>query len=163
MPPTDDQLLSRLYEYAKLKKLRIHEHLGGGIQGVVCSTTLPSAVKAFKAELHYQREVAAYERIKERNITEVLGFAVPKPLSHHDGLMVIHMEIVRPPFVVDFASAGVDDYLYEYTPEMIAESLLERKERFEEGQWPTVLKIISKFRSHGIFLSDVKPGNITFA
>ena len=124
---------------------------------------VPSAVKAFKTELHYQREVEAYERIKECGIAEVCGFAVPKPLSHHDGLLIIHMEIVRKPYVVDFASAGVDGYLYDYTPEQIAESLQEKKELFDDGQWPTVLKIMSHFRTHGIYLVDVKPGNITFS
>jgi hypothetical protein len=162
MTPDDEKLLGRLHEYAKRGRLKIHEHIGGGIQGIVCSTTLPSAIKAFKAEEHYWREVNVYRRIKERNITKVCGFSVPKPIAHHDELLVIHMEIVRPPFVVDFASAGLDGPLFDYTPEVMEEYEAQRKEMFED-RWPQVKRIIAEFKSHGIYLSDVKPGNIMFA
>ena len=103
-----------------------------------------------------------YERIKEHGITNVCGCSVPKLLDCHDELLVIHMEIVRPPFVVDFASAGVDAPLFEYSPEVLAEWEETRRELFED-KWPLVRKIMSEFRSHGIYLSDVKPGNIMFA
>jgi hypothetical protein len=72
------------------------------------------------------------------------------------------MEIMRPPFVVDFASAGVDGPLFEYPPEILEESEEKRRELFGD-RWPIVRKIMSEFRSHGIYLSDVKPGNIMFA
>jgi hypothetical protein len=162
MTPTDNDLLARLHEYARRRKLKIHEHIGGGIQGIVCSTTLPSAIKTFKAPEHYWREVRVYERIKKCGITNVCGFSVPKPLAHHDELLVVHMEIVRPPFVVDFASAGVDGPLFEYPPEILQDYEAQRRDMFED-RWPRVKEIIAEFRRHGIYLSDVKPGNIMFA
>jgi len=85
---------------------------------------------------------------------------VPAPISHHDELLIIHMEIVRPPFVVDFASAGLDGPLFDYSAETLVEWVESRKELFEEN-WPRVMKIIAEFRAQGIYLSDVKPGNIT--
>jgi hypothetical protein len=162
MSTTDDPLLTRLHEYARRRKLKIHEHIGGGVQGVVCSTTLPSAIKAFKLAEHYWREVRVYERIKEMNITKVCGFSVPRPLAHHDELLVIHMEIVRPPFVVDFASAGLDEPIFDYPDEILEEAEEKRRELFGH-RWPVVRRIMSEFRSYGIYLSDVKPGNIMFA
>ncbi|MCY2962552.1 MAG: hypothetical protein NT069_02690 [Planctomycetota bacterium] len=158
---SDSDILRRLREYAKRRKLDIHEYLGEGIQGIVCSTTLPSAIKAFKDRDAYEREVAVYQRIKERGISSVCGCSVPTPFSHHDGLLVIHMGIVRPPFVLDFASAGLDGPLFEHSPEAISDWIESRMDLFGD-RWTTVLKIISVFRSHGIYLSDVKPGNITF-
>ncbi len=89
------------------------------------------------------------------------GFTVPKPLRRHDGLLVVEMELVVKPFVVDFASAGVDGPLFEYSAETLAEDEQRRREMFED-RWPTVKKIVAEFRSNGIYLSDVKPGNITF-
>jgi hypothetical protein len=162
LPVSDEDLKLRLNEYAKSRKLEIHEHLGGGIQGIVFSTYLPSAVKVFKRREHYDREVAVYRRIKERELFNVCGFTVPKPLRRHDGLLVIEMELVAKPFVVDFASAGVDGPLFEHSPEALADYEAERREMFEE-RWPTVQRIIAEFRSHGIYLSDVKPGNIMFS
>lgn len=154
-------MLSRLREYANRRKLEIHEQLGGGIQGVVYSTYSTSALKAFKEQSHFEQEVKVYQRLKERNVTNVCGFAVPRPISYNPHLLVIEMEVVNPPFVVDFASAGVDAPLYEYTPEIMAEWEESRQELFEEN-WPTVLKVIAGFRVYGIYLSDVKPGNIMF-
>jgi hypothetical protein len=159
----DSDLLSRIRQYAIRRKAEIHELLGSGVQGTVYSTTQRTAIKAFRMREHFLREVAVYERIKERGITKVCGFSVPYPLSHHDEFMIIHMEIVRPPFVLDFASAGVDAPLYEYSEETMAEWQEERKELFGEERWPIVRKIMSEFRSNGIYLSDVKPGNIMFA
>jgi hypothetical protein len=162
LPVSDDDLRTRLSEYASRRKLKIHEHLGGGIQGIVFSTYLPSAIKVFKRKEHYLREVTVYQRLKERDVSSVCGFAVPRPLRHHDGLFVIEMELVVRPFVVDFASAGVDGPLYDYTPEILEEHERSRKEMFED-KWPAVKQIMAEFRSHGIYLSDVKPGNISFA
>jgi len=159
---SDDELRSRLNEYAKRRKLKIHEHLGGGIQGVVFSTTLPSALKAFKREEHYWREVEVYARLKQNDVTNVCGFWVPRPLRRHDGLLIIEMEMVTKPYVVDFASAGVDGPLFDFDPEILEEHERSRKEMFED-RWPIVKQIMAEFRRHGIFLSDVKPGNITFA
>jgi len=31
-----------------------------------------------------------------------------------------------------------------------------------EDKWPLVKRIIREFKSYGIYLSDVKPGNIVF-
>ncbi|MBS0264098.1 MAG: hypothetical protein JSS02_19335 [Planctomycetes bacterium] len=160
-PVSDEDLRFRLTEYAKRRKLEIHEHLGGGIQGIVFSTYLPSAIKVFKRRVHYEREVAVYHRIKSRGISSVCGFTVPKPLRRHDELMIVEMELVVKPFVLDFASAGVDGPLFEYSAETLAEDEQRRKELFED-RWPTVKNIIAEFRMHGIYLSDVKPGNIMF-
>ena len=151
-----------MLEYAKRRKLEIHEHLGGGIQGVVFSTYLPSAIKVFKRREHYEREVSVYNRIKEHEISDICGFTVPRPLRFHDELLIVEMELVVKPFVVDFASAGVDAPLYEYTAETLAEDEQRRRELFEE-RWPIVKKLIAEFKHHCIYLSDVKPGNIMFA
>lgn len=162
MTPTDNALVARLHDYARRRKLKINAHIGGGIQGVVCSTTLPSAIKAFKEAEHFWREVAVYKRIKENGITSACGFSVPKPLQYHPDSLVIEMEIVRPPFVLDFASAGLDHPLFLHSPEILEEWEEGRKEVFGD-QWPLVRRVMSYFKSHGIYLSDVKPGNIMFA
>jgi len=51
MSTSETDPLSRLHEYARRRKLKIHEYLGDGIQGIVCSTTLPSAIKSFKENI----------------------------------------------------------------------------------------------------------------
>ena len=121
-----------------------------------------SAIKVFKEQLHFQQELKVYKRIKERNITNLCGFWIPKPLNYNSYLLIIEMEFVDPPFVVDFASAGVDAPLNEYTADIIADWEESRQELFGEN-WPSVQKLIAAFEAYGIYLADVKPGNIMFA
>lgn len=90
----------------------------------------------------------------------MLGFNVPRLLRADDELFVIEMTIVSPPFVLDFAGAYLD------TPPVFPAEVLEawREEKFEQfgDRWPTVLRVIAAFRKWGIYLADVKPGNIEF-
>jgi hypothetical protein len=72
------------------------------------------------------------------------------------------MEFVVPPFVVDFATAGVDSNpLGKYSSEQMDEWYESRRELFED-QWPKAKSILHGFREHGIYLVDLKPGNIVF-
>jgi hypothetical protein len=73
------------------------------------------------------------------------------------------MEFVVPPFVLDFASAGLDQNpLDKYTPDELDEWLESRRELFDE-RWPEVRSVLIGMRRLGIYLVDLKPGNITFA
>ncbi|HTI50963.1 MAG TPA: hypothetical protein VL475_08430 [Planctomycetaceae bacterium] len=155
------ELQARIGKYAETNGIEMTDRLGGGVQGVVYQTTVASAIKAFNRAEHYEREVAVYRRLRARSVTNVCGFSVPRPIRYDDELLILEMTIVQPPFVLDFASAGLDGPLYDHTPEAIEEWIESRKELFEDN-WPIVRRIISEFKSHGIFLSDVKPGNIMF-
>jgi hypothetical protein len=162
MSGNDDELLKRARRYAARHSYRGLEKLGWGTQGTVFSTDIPTAIKVFKAEVPYHREVAVYRRLREKNVTNVRGFEVPRPIRRSDSLLIIEMSVVNPPYVLDFASAGVDAPLYEHTPEALAEWEESRQELFED-LWPIVRAVISEFRfRYGVFLADVKPGNIMF-
>ncbi len=87
---------------------------------------------------------------------------MPRLIDHHDELWVIEMEFVVPPFVVDFATAGVDSNpLNKYSPEELDDWFESRRELFED-RWPQAKEILHEFRKHGIYLVDLKPGNIVF-
>ncbi len=88
---------------------------------------------------------------------------MPRLIDYHDELWVLEIEFVVPPFVLDFATAGVDvDPLEKYSSEELEEWLESRRELFED-RWPDANKLLHRFREHGIYLVDVKPGNIMFA
>jgi len=141
----------------------MEKQLGAGIQGVVFSTDAHTAVKAFLRAESYVRERDVYLRLTKLGIDRVSGFWVPKLVSHHDELLIVEIQIVSPPFVLDFASAYLDQPPpYADDEERMAEWEAEKQEQFEH-RWPEVLSLMSEFRAFGIYLSDVKPGNITFA
>lgn len=148
-------------EYARERGLEFEEQLGAGFDGVVYSTTSRSAIKALRFELLYQRERDVYLRLQERNVTYVSGFAVPKLIRFDDRLWVVEMSTVNPPFALDFAGAFLDRPLV-FTQDELIEWEAEKQEQFGE-RWPRVRSLMSAFRGLGIYLGDVKPGNITFA
>lgn len=82
--------------------------LGFGFDGIVVSTDRLSAVKSFRHEPLYVRERDVYLRLRSRNVTEVMGFEVPRLVSFDDDLWIVEMTIVSPPFVLDFAGAALD-------------------------------------------------------
>lgn len=103
-----------------------------------------------------------YRRLKKRGVASIAGFWVPKLVNFHDELLIIEMQIVSPPFVLDFASAYLDELpSYADSEEIMTEWESEKREQFED-RWAVVKQVISGFRQYGIYLADVKPGNIEF-
>ncbi len=126
------------------------------------SQTAPAkvALKAHRFAEAYFRELAVYQRLKERGLSTLHGFNVPQLLGSDDRLRILEMTIVRRPFVLDFAGAHLDSRP-EFPAEVWADWEVEKREQFE-GRWPTVEKILSAFEELGIYLLDVSPGNIAF-
>jgi hypothetical protein len=160
---TSSDALNRARAYAERRDLTLKAPLGAGVDGIVLSTDVATAVKSLKYRELYRQELAVYRRLQERSVEKICGFWVPKLINHHDELWVVEIEFVVPPFVVDFATAGVDSNpLDKYSPEQLEEWIESRKELFED-RWNQVKNILYGFREHGIYLVDLKPGNITFA
>lgn len=134
--------------------------IGWGQDGVVYHTDVASVVKSLKYKELYAKELAVYLRLKERAITSVCGFSIPRLLDHHDELLVIEMEFVTPPFVVDFASCWLDaDPLKKYDAEQLAEQFADWQDIFGTD-WPRVKSLYYELRGLGIFLSDINTRNI---
>ncbi len=89
-----------------------------------------------------------------------MGFAVPQLIDIDESLWIIEMTIVSPPFVLDFAGAALDRRP-QWPEDVLEEWRTEKAEQFGD-RWPTVRLIMSSFAGLGIFLADVKPGNIEF-
>lgn len=134
--------------------------LGFGWDGIVFSTNCLSAIKGLRYEPLFLRERDVYRRLEQHAILSVLGFSVPRLVRSDDEFWVIEMTLVKPPFVLDFAGAYLDTPP-DFPPEVMEEWYAEKLEQFDE-RWPEVRRVIAAFRKWGIYLSDVKPGNIEF-
>ncbi len=106
--------------YARQRKLKLLDALGGGVNGSVWYTSMHSAVKAFELVDAYERERDVYFRLTEFDVAFINEFAVPRLRGFENELLVIEMDAVNPPFVLDFAGAYLDQPP-DYTAEMIAE------------------------------------------
>lgn len=156
IPP---DLEARAKAYCSAKGLTIDLRLGNGIQGVVYSTNRKTAIKIFAYQEHFETERDVYQRLQSRGFSVVDGFNVPKLLGFNNKLRIVEMEVVNPPYILDFASAYLDRKP-PYDLEQMEEWEEERAELFGED-WPRVRSVLSRFRAIGVHLVDVKPGNIT--
>ena len=150
----------RAKQYAERYDRVLQQELGFGYDGIVFSTNFQSAIKALRYQPLYERERDIYVRLQENGVSRIAGFKVPKLMRADDELWVIEMEIVSPPFVLDFAGAYLDR-APDFPDEVMAEWRAEKREQFGTN-WPIVQDVMREFRKLGIHLADVKPGNITF-
>ena len=102
--------------------------------------------------------------MEEEGVREIDGFRIPRLFETDDELWVLEMSWVRPPFVLDFAGARLDEEPEHFRdPEYVAEWRAEKLEQFGPERWPVVTGVLATFRRYGVWLTDVKPGNIEFA
>ena len=163
---TGTELLQRLEEYAKQRRLKLGQGLGAGVHGIVFAAQSQSSVgrvalKAHRNEADYRRERDAYLRLRERQVVAIRGCNVPERLGYDDSLFVIEMTVVVRAFVLDFGGAFLDD-APEFPDEVLADWRSEKMEQFGP-RWPEVQSILAGLQSYGIYLLDVNPGNISFA
>lgn len=150
----------RAREYARRNSLLLCDQLGAGQDGIVFATDAGSAVKSLRYAELYVRERDVYIRLQQAGVDFGAGCNVPRLVKFDDSLHVVEMELVQPPFIVDFAGARLDEPP-DYPEEILAEWEAAKREEFE-SKWPLVQVILSEFEKLGIYLTDVKPGNIQF-
>lgn len=163
----EEDLVSLAQRYALTRNIELCERLGFGVHGTVFAVkdnTNPGffAVK-FHLEQHpFGRECRVYQRLSETRTTRILGFNVPRLLESNDEFRTIEMTIVRPPFVLDFADARLDESAVDFSEEVLAQWEEDRAEIFGES-WAEVKSILAELEVLGIYLSDINPRNISFA
>ncbi len=161
----EETLIQNARTYAAGHGLQLAERLGFGIHGIILvaednSKAGKTAVKAHRAAEPYLRERAAYERLREAQVTELLGFHVPQLIRTDDRLLVIEMTIVTRPFVLDFAGAWLDAPPI-FSDEIWAEWEAEKQSQFEH-RWPKVWAVLGALEELDIHMVDVSPSNIAF-
>jgi hypothetical protein len=161
MSVTNDELRKRAECYAEPAQIEVCDHLGGGYDGSVFSTNRQSAIKCFRHHELYQNELRVYRRLRSLRIRQIKGFAVPHLVGDDESLALIEISIVDPPFVLDFAGAYLDRRP-DFPRSVMRRWMAEKQDQFGD-RWPEVQSLMSAFARHGIYLADVKPGNIMFA
>lgn len=162
---TFSELEMRVEKFRVERNVEFEDCLGAGTQGTVFVSKNPSqglrlAVKFHHRAVAYFREVGVYFRLQDLGITHVCGHRIPIMIGCDDELLAIEMTIVSPPFCLDFGGAYLDRPP-DYSPEVWEDWRQMKSEAFE-GNWPKVESILTEFRSYGIYIADVNPGNIRF-
>ena len=159
---TSDMSDSCKTSYESRYAIRFGARLGIGRDGEVYSTDHNTAVKFLTVREHFERERNVYEVCVRKAIRKVAGHAVPDFFRADDELLAIEMEIVRPPFLLDFVSAYPIATAPEFSEEVWEQWYAEKSEQFGD-HWPQVELVLAEFkRLTGYVLLDVNPGNIRF-
>ncbi|REJ94295.1 MAG: hypothetical protein DWQ34_08800 [Planctomycetota bacterium] len=153
--------LQNATRYAERQGIQLIDQLGSGLDGIVLTTNRQSAVKALRYRTQYEREKSVYLRLEKNGVGTIGGFNIPRLIGCHDDFMVVEMEVVSPPFIVDFAGAYLDEEP-DFPPEILRDWIAEKREQFG-SRWPAVRSAIAEFRQHGIHIVDAKPGNVMFS
>lgn len=122
-------------------------------------TDRDTALKVLTDRHKFEREAAVYGRLREKGVMEVRGHRVPQQEGADAELLTLELTIVRPPFVLDFASAYLDSSAPEFPPDVMAEWVQEKREEFG-ADWASTLSVLAGLRQIGVHMTDVHPGNI---
>jgi hypothetical protein len=160
MPNPELQRHAALYASLSGIALNLKTPLGYGNDGAVWTSNRKSAVKAFERPGNYYNEIGCYQRFRDHDVKSIRGLSVPQLMGYDEGLLVIEMRLVSPPFLLDFGKAHLD------VPPRFPRDIMEQweqdgKEMFGK-RWKDVGLIIAALKSYGIYYYDAKPGNINF-
>ena len=161
----DQELENLPGRYALRRNITLGDRLGFGVHGIVFAAVDNKkrgffAVKFHSEERSFEREYLAYERLREEQVAQILGFNVPQLLRIDSEFRAIEMTIVRRPFLLDFADALLDQ-TRDFSEDVLRQWEEEKAEIFGE-KWPEVTRVLSVLRALGIYLLDINPGNVSF-
>ncbi len=139
--------------------------LGFGQDGSVYRTSEETALKVFAEERLFVAEWEAYLLIEEAGVESVAGHAIPRLLRTDFGRWILHLDLVFPPFVLDFARVSLHERSEtKWPPDVWAERMAAWEKRFTAAQWPVVLDVRETLgAATGVWLEDLHAGNIRFA
>ncbi len=155
-------LEQRALKYAQLFDLALNfeKPLGYGNDGHVWRSDQNTAVKALSREQAYLCERNSYQRLQLAGVSEIGGLSVPKLINYHNDLMIVEMEVVSAPFLLDFGKVWLD-HPPDYPDDAWEHWETEGQENFGH-RWEEAKSIIRSLREYGIYYIDAKPGNINF-
>jgi hypothetical protein len=105
----------------------------------------------------FDRELEVYRRLRRLRINRVLGFTVPKLRGSSSDVKVIRMDVVRPPFLLDFAGVlfSPPDF-----PEMtLAHWHQEIADRYGPNA-PLVYSVYNALAAHDLYYVDFRHSNL---
>ena len=119
----------------------------------------PSAIKIHTRLEKFDAELAVYRRLRRRKVTKVLGFNVPVLLRSDRSLQVLELSVVKPPFLLDFAGATLDNPR-DFTEEAMSDWWDSVRDNFGDDFSRARDVYWTLIQQFGIYYYDLKPGNL---
>ena len=154
-------LAQRMMRYCVASRRILVSPLGAGKDGDVFLTSRGTALKLIHDQSNYRRERDAYLRLRQRDVTEVNGFTVPRLHSYFDEIWAIEMSVVQPPYILDFASVRLDEPV-EFDSDAAAHRDELIHDLFGERAADVFFLLHQLRQQHGVHMLDARPANIAF-
>lgn len=153
-----DDVLARRDAFCDARSRRVVDLRGWGVDGYVWQTDEDSVVKVCRRQSAYTHERDVYFRLRQRQLYQLQGFRLPRLLDFDDRLLTLELTYIRPPYLLDFGAAALDQCppgFDPYDPHWIAE-----QSRKFDRDWPDVQRLLDALRQYGIYYTDVHTQNI---
>ena len=149
-------------QYLSSRDAEVVARCGYGKEGVVFKSSRGTAVKVHSSSITFRNEFLVYRRLAETKTEVVLGFSVPRPINADEGLQVIEMGIVEPPYLLDFGTSAID-IEPDFSPE-VWEDWWARVQDYFEDRFPQAEAVFQYLkRNLSIWHLDLRPSNLRFA
>lgn len=156
-------MLARAQAYAQSRGLGFDPKgtLGFGQDGSIWRTANRTAIKVFRRPQAYSTELACYERLRSHNVIRVGEFFIPGLIESDDNLLVIEMDIVSPPYLLDFGKC-YPDRKPDFSPEVWQEWNDEHEARCGRDAGRSSAHAVWQLEKYGIYHIDPRPENVRF-
>ncbi len=126
--------------FCQQRGIGIAELRGYGIDGFVWQTSEDNILKVFRYESEFQNEVVVYQRLQSHQLDMLQGFQIPALIHYDKNLFVLELSYVKPPYILDFAAATLD----QPSPGFGAEdpTWISEKQRLFGSHWPEVVRLL---------------------
>lgn len=148
---TADKIAGKYFHPATTPK-----RLGWGVSGYVyLSPDLRRAVKVHRYEEPFKRELDVYRRLRDLQISNLMGLTIPRLLNSEAGARIIEMDFVKPPYLLDFAGCT-------FTPpdEMLMEGWHDAMVNMFGANVDVVYAVYAALARYGIHYLDFRPSNM---
>lgn len=164
MNAPNEKAIAAAKDYADSRQIFVdfQSPLGFGSDGMVWPTSRGSALKILYRNQNYTMERNCYLRLRDAGVKQVAHLAVPRLVDFDDHLLAIEIEIVQPPYLLDFGKVYLDDPPPYWNDAQLMANFYEEKAPLFGRNWPRVLKAMATLRLHGIYYIDPRPQNIDF-
>ncbi len=110
MNAPNEKAIAAAQDYADSRQISVDflSPLGFGSDGMVWPTSCGSALKILYRNQNYKMERDCYLRLRDAGVKQVAHLAVPRLVDFDDGLLAIEIEIVQPPYLLDFGKVYLD-------------------------------------------------------
>jgi hypothetical protein len=134
------------------------ESLGWGVSGFVfLAPDLLSAIKVHHNQEGHAAELKAYHLLRQHRITSLFGLTVPKLRRFDSARRLIEIDVVSPPYLLDFAGVKfVDPEFSEDTVTDIQEMI---SERFGRNAY-VAYAVQHELLKIGMYYLDLRPSNL---